>query len=231
VAQNALNDISFNENDTDYVQKLSDLAEYVQTHATEIALAVSGLSPQGGHDASGGSYPGSPSANQSWIITVAGTLGGDPLSPGDVIIYTGSGWVHRKVIPANLEQDTSPQLGGVLDPNGHAYNDQYNSLSSSGGTTTIDCATGNAFSTTLTENTTLAFSNVPASGKAYFGVIEIIQDASASGFTFSFPAGADWAAATAVTLTSTASAKDVLGFFTRDGGTTWNFFTLGQGLG
>ena len=111
-----------------------------------------------------------------------------------------------------------------------SYNERYAAVTSSTNATTVNCEAGNSFSHTLTENTTFTFSNPPASGTAYSMSIEIIQDASASGFTVTWPASVDWPAATAPTLTATASAKDVFVFTTRDGGTTWYGFTAGQAL-
>ena len=110
-----------------------------------------------------------------------------------------------------------------------SYNETYSALS--GTTPTVNCEAGNAFSLTLSGNTTFTFSNPPASGTAYSFSIEIIQDASASGFTVTWPASVDWPAATAPTLTATASAKDVFVFSTRDGGSNWYGFTAGQALG
>jgi len=112
-----------------------------------------------------------------------------------------------------------------------SYNETYGAVTSSSNATTVNCEAGNAFSHTLTENTTFTFSNPPASGTAYSFSLEIIQDASASGFTVTWPAAVDWPAATAPTLTATASAKDVFVFYTRDGGANWYGFTAGQGLG
>ena len=112
-----------------------------------------------------------------------------------------------------------------------SYNETYVAVTSSGAATTVNCEQGNSFSHTLTENTTFTFSNPPASGTAYTMSIEIIQDASASGFTVTWPTSVDWPAATAPTLTATASAKDVFVFTTRDGGVTWLAFTAGQALG
>jgi hypothetical protein len=112
-----------------------------------------------------------------------------------------------------------------------SYNETYAAVTSSSNATTVDCEAGNAFSHTLTENTTFTFSNPPASGTAYSFSIEIIQDASASGFTVTWPSSVDWPSATAPTLTATASAKDVFVFTTRDGGTNWYGFTAGQALG
>jgi len=112
-----------------------------------------------------------------------------------------------------------------------SYNETYAAVTSSSNATTVDCEAGNAFSHTLTENTTFTFSNPPASGTAYSFSIEIIQDASASGYTVTWPTSVDWPSATAPTLTATASAKDVFVFTTRDGGTNWYGFTAGQALG
>jgi hypothetical protein len=99
-----------------------------------------------------------------------------------------------------------------------SYNETYAAVTSSSNATTVNCHNGNAFSHTLTENTTFTFSNPPASGTAYSFSIEIIQDASASGYTVTWPAAVDWPSATAV-------------FYTRDGGTNWYGFTAGQALG
>jgi len=112
-----------------------------------------------------------------------------------------------------------------------SYNETYAAVTSSSNATTVNCEAGNAFSHTLTENTTFTFSNPPASGTAYSFSIEIIQDASASGFVVTWPSSVDWPSATAPTLTATASAKDVFVFTTRDGGSNWYGFTAGQALG
>jgi len=111
-----------------------------------------------------------------------------------------------------------------------SYNESYVAVTSSGAATTVNCETGNTFSHTLTENTTFSFSNPPATGTAYSMSVEIIQDAGASGFTVTWPTSVDFPAATAPTLTATASAVDVFVFTTRDGGTTWYGFTAGQAL-
>ena len=111
-----------------------------------------------------------------------------------------------------------------------SYNESYVAVTSSGAATTVNCETGNTFSHTLTENTTFTFSNPPATGTAYSMSVEIIQDAGASGFTVTWPTSVDFPAATAPTLTATASAVDVFVFTTRDGGTTWYGFTAGQAL-
>jgi len=111
-----------------------------------------------------------------------------------------------------------------------SYNETYAAVTSTSNATTVNCEVGNTFSHTLTENTTFTFSNPPATGTAYSMSVEIIQDAGASGFTVTWPTSVDFPAATAPTLTATASAVDVFVFTTRDGGTTWYGFTAGQAL-
>lgn len=137
-------------------------------------------------------------------------------------------------IQTQLDAKMTPTYTGDVDITGElivdSYNETYAAVTSTTNATTVDCEAGNTFSHTLTENTTFTFSNPPASGTAYTMTIEIIQDASASGFTVTWPTSIDWPAATAPTLTATASAVDVFVFTTRDGGTTWYGFTAGLGL-
>ena len=118
-----------------------------------------------------------------------------------------------------------------------SYNETYQAVTSSSNATTINCETGNVFSNTLSENTTFTFSNPPANGTAYGFSLKIVQDASASGYTVTWPAAVVWpnsdqyAATGAPRLTSTASAVDQFVFYTHDGGTTWQGFTAGLNLG
>jgi len=110
-----------------------------------------------------------------------------------------------------------------------SYNETYAALS--GTSPAVNCETGNSFSLVLSGNSTFTFTNPPASGTAYSFSVEIIQDSGASGYTVTWPSSVDWPAATAPTLTATASAKDIFVFTTRDGGTNWYGFTAGQALG
>ena len=132
---------------------------------------------------------------------------------------------------SNKLQTTSVGVNVTGELIADSYNETYAAVTSSSNATTVDCHTGNSFSHTLTENTTFTFSNPPAGGvTSYTFSIEIIQDASASGYTVTWPTSVDWPAATAPTLTATASAKDIFVFTTRDGGTNWYGFTAGQAL-
>lgn len=112
-----------------------------------------------------------------------------------------------------------------------SYNETYQSVSSSSNTTTINCETGNVFASTLSENTTFTFTNPPASGTAYGFSLKIVQDASASGYTLTWPTTIDWPNKTIPSLTSTANAIDQFVFYTHDGGSNWYGFTVGKDLG
>lgn len=96
-----------------------------------------------------------------------------------------------------------------------------NSVSSSSNTTTLDLTTGNSFETTLTENTTIAITNPPASGNYGQFVIKITQDASGGAFTVTWPASVKWPGGTAPTITITNGAVDEVTLRTIDAGTEW----------
>ena len=124
---------------------------------------------------------------------------------------------------------TADANGVVTFDNG--ISEEYTAVTSSSNATTVDLQDGTNFSHTLTENTTFTFSNPAASGKVSSFTLKLVQDASASGFTVTWPTSVDWPSATAPTLTATASAVDYFVFITHDGGTTYYGFTAGQALG
>jgi hypothetical protein len=124
---------------------------------------------------------------------------------------------------------TADANGVITFDNG--ISEEYTAVTSSSNATTVNLRDGTNFSHTLTENTTFTFSNPASSGKASSFTLKLIQDASASGYTVTWPTSVDWPAATAPTLTATASAVDYFVFITHDGGTTYYGFTAGQALG
>jgi hypothetical protein len=124
---------------------------------------------------------------------------------------------------------TADANGVVTFDNG--VSEEYTAVTSSSNATTVNLRDGTNFSHTLTENTTFTFSNPASSGKVSSFTLKIVQDASASGYTVTWPTSVDWPAATAPTLTATASAVDYFVFITHDGGTTWYGFTAGQAFG
>lgn len=91
------------------------------------------------------------------------------------------------------------------------------------GANAIDLATGNFFSKTIIGATTFTVSNVPETGTAATFILDLTNGGSAAITWF---AGVKWAGGTAPTLT--ASGRDVLGFFTYDGGTPWTGLVLGR---
>lgn len=93
----------------------------------------------------------------------------------------------------------------------------------SSGAVTFDCANGNSFAVSLTENiTSITLSNPPASGNYGEIVIEFTQDATGSRTVAGWPASVDWPGGTAPTITTTATTgRDKVFLSTRDGGTTW----------
>ena len=90
-----------------------------------------------------------------------------------------------------------------------------------GGSYTFDLATANYFSRTVNTASTFAVSNVTASGTVSSFVLDLTNGGSAA---ITWWANLKWAAGTAPTLTS--AGRDILGFFTHDGGTTWNGLVL-----
>ncbi len=87
----------------------------------------------------------------------------------------------------------------------------------------IDLATGNLFTKTISGVTTLTISNALAAGNVNSFVLELTNGGSAVITWFS---GVKWAGGTAPTLT--ASGKDILGFYSHDGGTTWNILGVNK---
>jgi len=124
---------------------------------------------------------------------------------------------------------TADANGVVTFDNG--ISEEYTAVTSSSNATTVNLRDGTNFSHTLTENTTFTFSNPAASGKVSSFTLKLVQDASASGYTVTWPTSVDWPSATAPTLTATASAIDYFVFITHDGGTNWYGFTAGQAFG
>lgn len=96
----------------------------------------------------------------------------------------------------------------------------------SGAAATISLASGNVVAFTLTANCTFTFPTVVNDG-AYSFTLVLVQDGTGSR-TATWPAAVKWPAASAPTLTTTASRRDVLTFVTYDGGTTWLGFVAGQ---
>jgi len=89
----------------------------------------------------------------------------------------------------------------------------------------IDLSAGNYFTKTISGTTTFTISNAASSGTVNSFILQLTNGGSATVNWFS---GVKWAGGTAPTLT--ASGYDELGFFSIDGGTTWQGFVLGKAM-
>jgi hypothetical protein len=89
----------------------------------------------------------------------------------------------------------------------------------------INVASGNYFSKTISGVTTLTVSNVPAAGTVTNFILDLTNGGSAA---ITWWSGVKWASGTAPTLTT--SGRDLLSFFTHDGGTIWNGLVLAKDI-
>ena len=99
----------------------------------------------------------------------------------------------------------------------------------SGANYEVNLTNGNVLELTLTDNCILSFSNPPASGKAGSVTLILHQDGTGNR-TVTWPDSVTWSSGTAPTLTTTASAVDIIQLFSTDGGTTWRGFLAGNNL-
>jgi len=111
-----------------------------------------------------------------------------------------------------------PKAGGAFTGEVGMFTDKWEIAgpSSSAGALEIDLALARFFHFTITEATTISFSNVPATGDAVFVVLEITDGGAIS---VTWPASVKWPGGSAPSLT--ASGVDIITLYTRDGGTTW----------
>jgi hypothetical protein len=104
------------------------------------------------------------------------------------------------------------------------------SSSASGASYTVDLTQGTVFDVTMSAACTFTFSNPPPSTKVGSFTLILRQDGTGSRLA-TWPAAVDWPGASAPTLSTTASAVDILTFITPDAGTTWFGFFSGGGMG
>lgn len=163
-------------------------------------------------------------ANRIPLIVDGSGLAIKELPAGDNLDLAGSNFVANTVTANSISTSS-----GLLDAQS-PISETFSTVTSSSNATALNLTTSSNFQHTLTENTTFTFSNPAVSGKATSFTLKLVQDASASGYTVTWPAAVDWPSATAPTLTATASAVDLFVFYTNDGGTTWYGLTAGANL-
>ena len=91
------------------------------------------------------------------------------------------------------------------------------------GAMNIDIALGNVFTKTVSGVTTFTVSSVPPSGTVASFLLDLTNGGSSS---LTWWSGVKWAGGTVPTLT--VAGRDVLGFFTHNGGVTWTGLLLGK---
>jgi len=111
----------------------------------------------------------------------------------------------------------------------YVTNNVATALTSAAGVVTINCALGDYFTLTLTENvTSIVFTNTVGAGYGMTKMLKITQHAS-SAKTVAWPASFKWASGAAGAVSTTLSAKDRIAITSDDNGTTWDA-TLANGF-
>lgn len=170
----------------------------------------------------------------AWVSGGSYTLGDVHWSLIDFLPYRAK-TTHSGLTTDPSEDATNWAVVGGIPVHGGVFtggvSENHTTVTSTSNALAIDCDLGNDFTHVLTENTTVSFTDPPASGASFGFSLEIVQDASASGYTVTWPASVRWPSATAPTLTADANAIDVFVFKTDDAGTTWYGFVAGQAMG
>jgi len=101
------------------------------------------------------------------------------------------------------------------------YHENYVNIGNSSGSTNINLSLGNNFRINRTASITITLSNAPT-GPRSIGFTLVLEDGSGGTATVSWPGTIEWANGAAPTLT--ANGKDILVFYTYDGGSTYYGF-------
>ena len=188
---------------------------------------------------SGDAEPGTTYANQLWYETDTNTLKiRNEANNGWVTVLTLDTGVTATATELNYNDVATLGLSEAskvvtADANGvvtldNGFSEEYAAVTSTSNAVSLNLQTANNFSHTLTEDTTVSFTNPAASGKVSAATLRVIQDSSARAITWN--SAIKWSSATAPTLSTASGAVDVFVFYTVDGGTTYYGFTSGQAL-
>jgi hypothetical protein len=123
------------------------------------------------------------------------------------LIYFTAGNNSTLAVAGTYAQFTAPLY------NYSVYYEDYDALS--GTSVTVNCDSAQAFSLTMTGNTTFTFNSVSNAWATSF-VLEI----TGNGSTITWPSSVDWAGGAAPDAPASGE-TDIYVFYTRDGGTTW----------
>lgn len=127
-------------------------------------------------------------------------------------VDNGTSWIEPALVR---------RVAGQID----SYSEKVQTLASVSSTTSINFNTATIYNITLTQNTSLVFTNVPA-GRAVTFVVQIKQDAT-GGRTLTFPAAVKWQGGLVPPVFSNPNAITLYNFFTLDGGATLLGFQAG----
>ena len=132
----------------------------------------------------------------------------------------GDGWLQMR-----SGSNYATNYGVGINPNGGRvfFGGAIQEAKSAIAASAINLSLGNYFTKTISGATTFTVSNVPTTGTAASFILDLTNGGSA---TVTWWTGVKWAGGTAPTLTS--AGRDVLGFFTHDGGTTWTGAVIGK---
>ena len=143
-------------------------------------------------------------------VTSTGTVQGNAVTSVGPITgssITATGALESNSILANSLMEQHQSLGSSTSP-------------------TINCSQGNVFSVSLSGDTIFSFSNVPSSGTAYGVTVEIYAIGT---HTVTWPSSVKWAGGTAPDAPANGE-TDIIGLYTRNGGTTWYGFLAGDAM-
>ena len=158
-------------------------------------------------------------------LVIVGTITGSNLSGTNTGDQTNiSGNAATATTATNLSggsiSATTGTYSGSLSANAGFYEHQVNL----GSGTNINLALGSVFTKTISGTTTLTVSNIGAAGT----VSSFILDVTNGGTSVNWWSNLTWSSGTPPSLSS--SGRDLLGFFTYDGGTTWNGIFMAKGM-
>ncbi len=136
---------------------------------------------------------------------------------GDVIVFRNLGSFQSKIVAYYPAAGFAGKVGAVLT----GVMETKVAVSASA----IDLLTGNYFSKTATGALTWSVTNVPASGTVASFILDLTNGGLGAQTWGFYPL---WPGGTAPSLST--NKRDVLGFFTHDGGSTWNGMVLAKGM-
>lgn len=155
----------------------------------------------------------------SWITLPVTSLGSltdvllTSIASGELLIWNGTKWINQTLAEAGIQPyDANTAKTNVNQSFSVAQRGTVSALGNQSGTITLNMNNANNFSMTLNANSTNTLANPTNLTAGQSGVIVITQDAT-GGRTLAFGSYWKFSSGTAPTLTTTASAVDVLAYY------------------